>query len=76
MERARVAGRLWDIDTGHDLMIIEPDAVADVLLEIAEDVTAYVRLPDRKAATSPVLRVGLFSGHGVRLPPDLRVVSL
>jgi len=27
--------RLWDIDTGHDLMITEPKAVADVLLEIA-----------------------------------------
>ena len=27
--------RLWDIDTGHDLMITEPQAVADALLEIA-----------------------------------------
>ncbi|KAA9159966.1 alpha/beta hydrolase [Amycolatopsis acidicola] len=32
---ARKAGRLWDIDTGHDLMITEPRAVADALLEIA-----------------------------------------
>jgi len=24
-----------DIDTGHDLMITEPDAVADALLQIA-----------------------------------------
>jgi hypothetical protein len=24
MARARAAGRLWDIDTGHDLMITEP----------------------------------------------------
>jgi pimeloyl-ACP methyl ester carboxylesterase len=35
MERARDAGRLWAIDTGHDLMITEPQAVADALLEIA-----------------------------------------
>jgi len=33
--KARAAGRLWDIDTGHDLMITEPRAVADALLEIA-----------------------------------------
>jgi pimeloyl-ACP methyl ester carboxylesterase len=35
VERARAAGRLWDIDTGHDLMITEPQLVADALLEIA-----------------------------------------
>jgi pimeloyl-ACP methyl ester carboxylesterase len=35
MEKARAAGRLWDVDTGHDLMITEPRAVADALLEIA-----------------------------------------
>jgi pimeloyl-ACP methyl ester carboxylesterase len=35
MEKARAAGRLWDIDTGHDLMITEPQAVADTLLRIA-----------------------------------------
>ena len=29
MARARDAGRVWDIDTGHDLMITEPDWVAD-----------------------------------------------
>ncbi|HVU62302.1 MAG TPA: alpha/beta hydrolase [Mycobacteriales bacterium] len=33
--KARSEGRLWDIDTGHDLMITEPRAVADALLEIA-----------------------------------------
>ena len=33
-ERARAAGRLWDIDTGHDLMISEPDAVAELLLRV------------------------------------------
>ena len=31
MARARAEGRLWDIDTGHDLMITEPAAVADAL---------------------------------------------
>jgi hypothetical protein len=35
MGKARAAGRLWDIDTGHDLMITEPRAVADALLEVA-----------------------------------------
>src|SRR5262245_2795677 len=35
METARAEGRLWDIDTGHDLMITEPEAVADVLLRVA-----------------------------------------
>ena len=35
MEGARAAGRLWTIDTGHDLMITEPRQVADALLEIA-----------------------------------------
>ena len=29
------AGRLWDIDTGHDLMITEPQRVADLLLRLA-----------------------------------------
>ena len=35
MEKARSTGRLWEIDTGHDLMITEPEAVADALIEIA-----------------------------------------
>ena len=35
MEPARAAGRVWDIDTGHDLMISEPDAVAELLLRVA-----------------------------------------
>ena len=34
MERARAEHRLWDIDTGHDLMITEPDAVAGALLQV------------------------------------------
>jgi pimeloyl-ACP methyl ester carboxylesterase len=33
--QASAAGRLWRIDTGHDLMITEPDAVAAALMEIA-----------------------------------------
>ena len=37
MDAARAAGRLWDIDTGHDLMITEPGAVADDLLKVAAD---------------------------------------
>jgi len=28
-------GRFWEIDTGHDLMISEPQATADALMEIA-----------------------------------------
>ncbi|HEU5302966.1 MAG TPA: alpha/beta hydrolase [Acidimicrobiia bacterium] len=35
MASAREAGRLWNIDTGHDLMITEPELVADALLELA-----------------------------------------
>jgi pimeloyl-ACP methyl ester carboxylesterase len=37
IEQARSAGRLWDVDTGHDLMITEPDFVAKALDEIAAD---------------------------------------
>jgi len=37
MERARAEGRLWDIDTGHDLMITEPEWVAHTLQQIASD---------------------------------------
>ena len=29
-------GRVWDIDTGHDLMITEPDAVAQMSLRLAK----------------------------------------
>ncbi len=35
MLNARSNGRVWDIDTGHDLMITEPDWVADRLLDVA-----------------------------------------
>ncbi len=37
MAEAKAAGRLWDIDTGHDLMITEPEKVADALLAVAAD---------------------------------------
>lgn len=33
--RARSQGRVWDIDTGHDLMITEPDWVAARLADVA-----------------------------------------
>ncbi len=36
MDEARQANRLWEIDTGHDLMITEPKKVADALLQVAE----------------------------------------
>jgi pimeloyl-ACP methyl ester carboxylesterase len=35
MAAARAEGRLWDIDTGHDLMITEPERVAAALSEVA-----------------------------------------
>ena len=35
IDRARAEGRLWDIDTGHDLMITEPEWTADALLQVA-----------------------------------------
>lgn len=31
----RAEGRVWDIDTGHDLMLTEPDWVADRLCDVA-----------------------------------------
>ena len=35
MDRARAEGRLWDIDTGHDLMITEPEKVTRALVQVA-----------------------------------------
>jgi pimeloyl-ACP methyl ester carboxylesterase len=35
MRAACEAGRLWDIDTGHDLMVTEPEAVTKALLDVA-----------------------------------------
>ncbi len=40
MDEARAAGRLWVIDTGHDLMITEPEQVADALAAVASDLFA------------------------------------
>jgi len=36
MAAARAEGRLWEIDTGHDLMITEPKATADALMQVAD----------------------------------------
>jgi hypothetical protein len=33
--RQQSEGRVWDVDTGHDLMITEPHAVAELLGRIA-----------------------------------------
>jgi pimeloyl-ACP methyl ester carboxylesterase len=35
MDRARTEGRLWGIDTGHDLMITEPEKVTRALVQVA-----------------------------------------
>jgi hypothetical protein len=35
--RRKANGRLWDLDTGHDMMISEPRWVADKLLLLAPD---------------------------------------
>jgi pimeloyl-ACP methyl ester carboxylesterase len=35
MAQARAEGRLWDIDTWHDLMITEPQQTADALVQVA-----------------------------------------
>ncbi|WP_327297345.1 MULTISPECIES: alpha/beta hydrolase [unclassified Streptomyces] len=35
--KARTEGRFWEIDSGHDLMISEPEAVAGLLTEIASE---------------------------------------
>lgn len=35
VHRALTADRVWEIDTGHDLMITEPVAVAEMLLRLA-----------------------------------------
>jgi pimeloyl-ACP methyl ester carboxylesterase len=43
MAKARAEGRLWEIDTGHDLMITEPAAVAEALIHVASDSHAASR---------------------------------
>jgi hypothetical protein len=35
LERVLGANRVWEIDTGHDLMLTEPEAVASMLLRLA-----------------------------------------
>jgi hypothetical protein len=35
--RQKANGRLWDLDTGHDMMITEPGWVADKLKLLASD---------------------------------------
>ena len=35
LDRARAEGRLWDIGTGHDLMITEPEKVTRALVQVA-----------------------------------------
>lgn len=35
LAKARAEERYWEIDTGHDLMINEPEWVADTLAEVA-----------------------------------------
>jgi antitoxin (DNA-binding transcriptional repressor) of toxin-antitoxin stability system len=39
MDTYRRAGWLWDVDTGHDLMITEPGAVVGALVAIAASPT-------------------------------------
>jgi pimeloyl-ACP methyl ester carboxylesterase len=36
LPRALTADRVWEIDTGHDLMITEPEATAEMLLRLAK----------------------------------------
>ncbi|TAL01567.1 MAG: alpha/beta hydrolase [Rhodospirillaceae bacterium] len=35
LQRALAGDRVWEIDTGHDLMITEPEKVAELLLRVA-----------------------------------------
>ena len=35
LDEARASGRLWVIETGHDLMITEPEQVTDALVAVA-----------------------------------------
>jgi hypothetical protein len=36
VDRARAEHRFWDIDTGHDLMLTEPEWVAETLVQVAQ----------------------------------------
>jgi hypothetical protein len=35
LDRYYVGDRIWEIDTGHDLMITEPERTAEMLLRLA-----------------------------------------
>jgi hypothetical protein len=55
LERARAAGRLWVTDAGHDLMITEPNAVAELLLRVpAAPQTYQSGSPPGPAAPGPL----------------------
>ena len=36
LERYHIGDRVWELDTGHDLMITEPERTAEMLLKLAE----------------------------------------
>lgn len=38
IEAARAAGRLWILETGHDMMITEPDRTTEILQAVATDI--------------------------------------
>jgi pimeloyl-ACP methyl ester carboxylesterase len=56
MGTARAAGRLWHVDTGHDLMITEPDFVAKALTEIAAAWPAQGAATEDAPSPAPVSR--------------------
>jgi len=37
LERQLGADRVWEVDTGHDLMITEPEVVSEMLLRLGND---------------------------------------
>jgi hypothetical protein len=53
--RERSHGRIWDIDTGHDLMLTEPEWVANKLVEIATATGQRVRPSDLYRGTTILL---------------------
>ena len=64
MARPANAGRLWDIDTGHDLMITEPQAVTDALIKSpAPSDKTFLRVPPVAAMACDVLPVSLQIGR-------------
>ena len=65
MAQARAEGRLWDIDTGHDLMITEPEKVAEALLQVAGGLNAHERRSLRECRTEPKRRRGHHGEEGL-----------